>query len=158
MIVVSFDVIANPSDELGSRQPNPAGRKLWNMMFMQNNGRICLLVDGVNKTQHETVMSWLKKEGYKPNSIDFSSESGVDHRLERIRAIYAGYGKLDYYVDIDPAVARLAIKEGICTILITDPHVIRPEWEKVKDIRQWDQLVEEIEHQTLRKAEKAWHD
>lgn len=158
MIVVAFDVIANPGAELGSRQPNPVGRKIWNMLFMQNNGRICLLADGIDKSKHELLKEWLKKENYKPNSIDISQDSGVDHRLDRIRAIYAGYGKIDFYVDIDPSIARLAIKEGIPTILLTDPHVVRPEWETTKDIRNWDKLVEEIEHQTLRKAEKSWHD
>jgi len=156
MIIVTFDVIANRAKEIGSSQPNNHGRKLWSMLFGTYNGRICLLVDGVNTNEHQLVMEWLKKEHYKPGSIDFHWESGSDNRLDRIRAVHAMHSKIDWYVDTDPSTVSKAIKEGIPSLLVTVPHVIRPEWNEQRKIVEWNTLANTIEEQALKKAERAW--
>jgi hypothetical protein len=156
MIIVTFDVIANRAKDIGSSQPNNHGRRLWAMMFGTYNGRICLLADGVEKHQQELVMSWLKKENYKPGSIDFHWETGADNRLDRVRAIHAAHTKIDWYVDTDAHTVAKVIAEGIPTILVTIPYIVRPEWEENRKIVGWDELTDKIETQALKKAERAW--
>lgn len=158
MIVVTFDVIANRSPEIGSSQPNNLGRKLWNMLFPVYNGRICLLVDGVNKEHHEIVMQWLKKENFKPGSIDFHWETGPDNRLDRVRAIHAAHTRIDWYVDTNPTVITKVTKEGIPTLLVTVPQIVRPEWDQPRTIVAWDELTKEIETQRLKDAERTWRE
>lgn len=158
MIVVTFDVIANRSPDIGASQPNNHGRKLWNMLFTVYNGRICLLIDGVDKDKHQLLMEWLKKENYKPGSIDFHWETGADNRLDRVRAIHAAHNRIDWYVDVDPNTVSKVIKEGIPTMLVTIPHIIRPEWDQPRTIVAWDELTNEIETQTLKKAERTWRE
>ena len=158
MIVVTFDVIANRSTDIGSSQPNNHGRKLWNMLFPTYNGRICLLVDGVAKEKHELVMQWLKKENFKPGSIDFHWETGSDNRLDRVRAIHAAHTRIDWYVDTDPKTVAKVVKEGIPTLLVTIPHVVRPEWDQPRTIMSWDELTKEIEDQRLKDAERTWRE
>lgn len=158
MIVITFEVIANRSPEIGSSQPNSQGRKLWNMLFPVYNGRICLLVDGVDKTQHQLIMEWLKKEGFKPGSIDFHWESGPDNRLDRVRAVYAAHTRIDWYVDNDPVAVAKVIKEGISSLLVTIPHIVRPEWDQPRTIVGWEELTKEIETQRLKNAERTWRE
>lgn len=158
MIVVTFDVIANRSHDIGASQPNNHGRKLWNMLFTVYNGRICLLIDGVDKDKHQLLMEWLKKENYKPGSIDFHWEKGADNRLDRVRAIHAAHNRIDWYVDIDPDTVSKVIKEGIPTLLVTVPHIIRPEWDQPRTIVAWGELTNAIETQTLKKAERTWRE
>lgn len=158
MIVVTFDVIANRAEEIGSSQPNNTGRKLWAAMFSIYNGRICLLVDGVEKHQQQLVMEWLKKENYKPGSIDFHWERGPDNRLDRVRAIHAAHTKIDWYIDTDPATVAKVIKDGIPTLLVTVPYVVRPEWDEPRKIIAWDEVTNAVETQALKKAERTWRE
>jgi hypothetical protein len=158
MIVFTFEVIANRSSDIGASQPNNHGRKLWNMLFPTYNGRICLLVDGVDKSQHELIMQWLKKEGFKPGSIDFHWETGSDNRLDRVRAVHAAYNRIDWYVDINPETVAKVLKEGIPTLLMTVPYTVRPEWDKPRTIVGWDEITKEIETQALKNAERTWRE
>lgn len=158
MIVVSFDVIANRAEEIGSSQPNNNGRKLWAAMFSIYNGRICLLVDGVEKHQQQLVMEWLKKENYKPGSIDFHWERGSDNRLDRVRAIQSAHSKIDWYIDTDPVTVAKVIKEGIPTLLVTVPFIVRPEWDEPRRIVAWDEVTNAVETQALKKAERTWRE
>lgn len=128
------------------------------MLFTVYNGRICLLIDGVDKDKHQLLMEWLKKENYKPGSIDFHWETGADNRLDRVRAIHAAHNRIDWYVDVDPNTVSKVIKEGIPTMLVTIPHIIRPEWDQPRTIVAWDELTNEIETQTLKKAERTWRE
>lgn len=156
MIIVTFDVIANRAKEVGSSQPNNYGRRLWSMLFGTYNGRICLIVDGVETHQHQLIIEWLKKENYKPGSIDFHWESGPDNRLERVRALHAVHSKIDWYVDTDPITVSKVIAEGIPTLLVTVPFIVRPEWEEQRTIVGWNELTDKIEAQALKKAERTW--
>lgn len=156
MIIVTFDVIANRHKEIGSSHPNNYGRRLWTMLFGTYNGRICLLVDGVETHHQQLVMEWLKKENYRPGSIDFHWESGSDNRLQRVRAVHAVHNKIDWYVDTDPVTVSKVIAEGIPTLLVTIPQIVRPEWEEQRKIVGWDELTVKIEEQALKKAERTW--
>lgn len=156
MIIVTYDVLALPAEELGARQPSKHGRTLWNMLFTKYNGRICVLADGIPKDKYPIVTEWLKREGYKAGSIDFSQDTGLDNRLDRVRAIYAGMGRVDWYIDVDPKMVALTLKEGIPSLLVSVPYIARPEWNQDKEIKQWDSLIEEIDGQALLKAERSW--
>lgn len=158
MIVVSFDVIANRAEEIGSSQPNNNGRKLWTALFSMYNGRICLLVDGVEKHEQQLVAEWLKKENYKPGSIDFHWERGPDVRLDRVRAIHAAHTKIDWYIDTDPSTVAKVIKDGIPTLLVTVPYIVRPEWDEPRRIVAWDEVANAVETQALKKAERTWRE
>lgn len=156
MIVVTFEVIAHRVEELGASQPNKHGRKLWNLFFSAYNGRICLLVNDVAKHQHQLVMEWLKRENFKPGSIDFHWEKGSENRLDRVRALHATHTNIDWYIDTDPEAVAKVIKDGIPTLLVSVPFTIRPEWEEPRTIIAWDKLSNELENQALKKAEREW--
>lgn len=48
------------------------------------------------------------------------------------------------------------IAEGIPTLLVTIPQIVRPEWEEQRKIVGWDELTVKIEEQALKKAERTW--
>lgn len=155
---MGFDVLAHPGDELGARQPTVEGRKLWNMMFPMYEGRICVLGSGIDTPQTPILMEWLKREGYKAGSIDLTYEKSPDAKLERIRGLQAGYGRIDWFVDTDPETVLRTIREGITSLLVSIPSFARPEWIEGRTIRGWDELSDELDRQALAKAERAWKD
>lgn len=155
---MSFDVLAHEGDELGARQPTMEGRKLWNMMFPMYEGRICVMAHGLEDKQTPILMEWLKREGYRAGSIDLTYETNADAKLERIRSVQAGYGRIDWFVDIDPHTVARAIHEGITSLLVSIPSSPRPEWVEQRAIKGWDELTKEIDRQTLVKAERTWND
>lgn len=158
MIVVTFDVLAHQGDELGARQPIPEARKLWGMMFSQYQGRICVLATGVDKNKTPILMEWLKRENYKAGMLDLTDETNTDAKLERVRAIQAGVGRIDWFLDTDPSTVSRVIHEGIASLLVSIPSISRPEWTDGRVVRGWDELSREIDAQALAKAEKAWKD
>lgn len=158
MIVVTFDVLAHQGDELGARQPIPEARKLWNMLFSQYQGRICVLATGVDKNKTPILMEWLKRENYKAGMLDLTHETTTDAKLERVRAIQAGVGRVDWFLDTDPSTVSRVIHEGIASLLVSIPSVSRPEWVDGRTLRGWDELSKELDAQALAKAERAWKD
>jgi hypothetical protein len=158
MIVVTFDVLAHQGDELGARQPIPEARRLWGMMFSQYQGRICVLATGVDKNKTPILMEWLKRENYKAGMLDLTDETNTDAKLERVRAIQAGVGRIDWFLDTDPSTVSRVIHEGIASLLVSIPSISRPEWTDGRVVRGWDELSREIDAQALAKAEKAWKD
>jgi hypothetical protein len=156
VIVLTFDVLAHAGKELGARQPITEGRRLWNMLFPAFEGRICVLASGVDHDKTTILMEWLKREGYKAGSIDLTYETSTDAKLERVRSIQAGYGRIDWFVDTDPATVARVIHEGIASLLVSIPSIPRPEWGKERDIRGWDELSKELDAQALAKAERDW--
>jgi hypothetical protein len=158
MIILSFDVLAHEGEELGARQPIAENRILWNMLFNQYQGRICVLAMGIDKHKTPILMEWLKREGYKAGSLDITYETSTDAKLERIRAIQAGIGRVSWFIDSDPSAVARAIHEGIPSLLVSVPSIARPEWLTGRTIRGWDELSQEISAQALAKAERAWED
>jgi len=159
MLIVSFDVLATPSpvsEELGARQPSPEGRRLWNSLFTSYNGRMVIFAAGIEK--QEACLHWLKQEGFKASAVDTITETDVDTKVERIEVLHAVYGKVTWYIDIDPHVVARVSHNGIPTLLVTVPHVVRPEWSEQRTKKGWDAVVQEIEAQQMAKAERTWGD
>ena len=158
MIIITLDVIAHSGDELGARQPVLESRKLWNMFFTQYQGRICVLGTGIEKSKTPILMEWLKREGFKAGSLDITHETDTDAKLERIRSIQAGYGRVDWFIDIDPSTIAKTIHEGVSSLLVSIPQIARPEWQQSRGIKGWGELSKELDAQALAKAERAWKD
>ena len=158
MIIITLDVIAHSGDELGARQPVLESRKLWNMFFTQYQGRICVLGTGIEKSKTPILMEWLKREGFKAGSLDITHETDTDAKLERIRSIQAGYGRVDWVIDIDPSTIAKTIHEGVSSLLVSIPQIARPEWQQSRGIKGWGELSKELDAQALAKAERAWKD
>ncbi len=156
MIVVNFDVLAFPSGAVGARQPTVDGRRLWNVLFSAFNGR--MLVFGAGIDEPEMCATWLKRENYKASTVDTIVEDDPDSKYKRIDALRSVYGKITWYIDVDPHTISKAVRGGIPTMLVTIPHVVRPEWTTEKNHKGWDSLVSEIETQRLAWAERNWED
>lgn len=158
MVIFGFDVLAHAGEELGARQPTVEGRKLWNMVFPMYEGRICVLAHGLEDKKTPILMEWLKRENYKAGAIDLTYETSPDAKLERIRSIQAGYGRIEWFVDTDPAIVARTVHEGIASLLVSIPSIPRPEWVEGRDIRGWNELTKELDAQALAKAERQWND
>ena len=158
MIVLTLDVLAHEGDELGARQPVTESRKLWAMLFGMYQGRICVLATGTDKNKLPILMEWLKREGYKAGTVDLTDERTPDAKLERVRGIQAGYGRIEWFIDTDPSCVAKVIHEGIPSLLVSVPSVPRPEWVHDRQVKGWDELSRELDAQALAKAEKAWKD
>lgn len=158
MIVMTLEVLAHAGDELGARQPSVEGRKLWNMFFPMYEGRICVLASGIEDNKTPILMEWLKRENYKAGSIDLTYETTTDAKLERVRGLQAGYGRVDWFVDTDPATVARVIHEGIASLLVSIPSSPRPEWVEKRIVKGWQEITEEIDRQSLVKAERSWKD
>jgi hypothetical protein len=128
------------------------------MMFSQYQGRICVLATGVDKNKTPILMEWLKRENYKAGMLDLTDETNTDAKLERVRAIQAGVGRIDWFLDTDPSTVSRVIHEGLASLLVSIPSISRPEWTDGRVVRGWDELSREIDAQALAKAEKAWKD
>ena len=161
MIIITFDTLALPANDLGARQPRNEARRLWNALFPYYHGRIVVLADGIAKEGHQgeqILLEWMKREGFKASSIDMVEAKGSEVRYDRVVSLNSVYGKIHWYIDIDPeAIAKVA-HCGIPTLLVTIPDIVRPEWTDGRQIKGWDTLVEEIQSQELAKKERVWGD
>ena len=156
MILFNFSVLARPADSISLRQPDPQGLYIWRMMHDQSIGRICLVI---NEDYTKMIMEdWLKKEGIKPSFYEMLDESDPVLRAEKINRIGAVFGKPEWYVDNDPRTCAETLKLGMPTMLIASPYLVRPEWSNMKVIKEWNVLVEELDTQALRAAEKTWRE
>lgn len=156
MLVFSFDALAAPNEELGARQPIPEGRRLWNIFAGAYNGRIAVLATGISNTP--VLLEWLKKEGFKASTVDLIEDSSSQAKIDRVLSLNAVYGKIDWYIDIDPMAVAGVLRSGIASLLVSIPHTIRPEWVDGRKVKGWDTLVEEIDRQALAKAERTWNE
>lgn len=156
MILFNFSVIARPAESLPLRQPDSDGRSLWNMMHAHYMGRICLIVD--EDYPADLLENWLKQEGFKPSVYQVIDEVLPDIKAEKVHRVGAIFGRPVWYVDNDPKVCAKTIALGIPTLMVGCPYVLRPEWVLQKDMRKWDDLVEEMNNQALKAAERTWRD
>ena len=131
-------------------------RRLWGALSAGYNGRLIVIATGITNTQ--LLLEWLKREGYKASAVDIIQDEHVDVRVDRVTALNAAYGRIQWYVDIDPIVVAKVARLGIPTLLLTVPDVVRPEWSEDRVPKSWEALVEEIETQALAKAERTWND
>jgi hypothetical protein len=156
VIIFNFNVLATPADSLALRQPDPNGRALFSMMFEKYMGRICV----VSNTEYDRHVfeEWLKRERYKASSYEFIDE--VDHILkaEKVHRIGSAFGRIEWYVDNDPRVCAETLRLGIPTLVAAAPYIIRPEWDGGRKMKEWGYLVDEMDTQALKAAEKTWRD
>lgn len=156
MILFNFSVIARPADDLPLRQPDADGRALWNMFSESYMGRICLVIN--EAYPRDLMESWLKSEKFKPSMYEVLGEPNVALKAEKIHRIGAIFGRPSWYVDNDPVVCAKTLALGIPTLMVGCPYVLRPEWVQQKGMRQWDDLVDEMNRQALKAAERSWKD
>lgn len=154
MIIVTMDVLALPAATLGERQPSMEGRRLWDALFQSYNGRMLVVADKRDNLEHLTV--WLKRENYKPSSIDLAYDNSVEAKVERARHLRAVHGRVLWFLDTDPDVIRQTVRDGIPSLLVGVPYVTRPEWHYEKERRAWDDLAAEMDHQALLRSEERW--
>lgn len=157
MLVVHFDVLALPSEELATRLPSSEGRKLWSVFFERFLGRIIVLID--HDTDMAFVSEWLKRERFKASMIFQTLDVYSDRSIARAEAAWlasAQVGKLEWYLDSDPGACAEMLSRGVPTLLVAVPSVMRPEWRNPRSIRGWDDIANELEEQALRRAEKTW--
>ena len=158
MLIVTFDVIAyaqtDKAQVAGARQPIPDGQKLYEALFARYHGRVILLAD--NGISAEMLDSWAKREGYKFAHVDVANGAGAKALCERVRALHAAYGKIDWYVDTNPEAVTLVMKEAIPCLLVGLPNFVRPEWreDKPREKQMWTDLTREIEVQSLYRTTK----
>lgn len=161
MIFFTFDSLALPAESLGARQPRPETRRLWNALFPFYHGRLVVIADGIPKEGHngeQILKEWLKREGFKATAIDISATSGSEVKYDRVMSLTSVFGKPHWFVDSDPETIAKVARYGIPTMLLTIPHTVRPEWSEGREIKGWNELVEEINKQELAKQERTWGD
>lgn len=161
MIFITLDALALPGDSLGARQPCPETRRLWNALFPYYHGRIVVIATGIKRDGHngeEILKEWLKREGFKATSIDMNMATGSEVVYDRVMALTSVFGKPHWFIDVDPDAVAKVMRYGIPTLLVSVPHVVRPEWSEGREIKQWDTLVEEINKQEMAKREREWGD
>jgi len=119
-------------------------------------GRMLLVVN--EDYPRDQLEAWLKTEGFKPSMYEFLDEELPDVKAQKIHRLGAVFGRPSWYVDNNSRVCSETLALGIPTLLVACPYVVRPEWSSQKEMRQWGELVKEMDTQALKAAEKTWRD
>ncbi len=158
MLIVTFDVLAYPTTDksmsIGARQPAHESRKLWHALYNQYHGNLIIMATGTTRT--DLIEGWAKLEGYKYAHIDVIESTKPEDIRDRVRDFNAIYGKIHWFVDSNPRTVKLVMEDAIPSLLVGLPAFVRPEWRenKQREHQLWDDLVREIEVQTIYRAEK----
>jgi len=156
VIVFNFDVVARPAESLATRQPDPDGRAIWGALFEKYMGRIILVCNDVY--DRSQFMDWLKREQFKASMLDFIDQTDPVLIAESVHRIGSAAGRINWYVDNNPSTCRETLKLGIPTLVVASPYILRPEWGTDYKVKEWGNLVTEMETQALKSAEKTWRD
>lgn len=156
MIVFNFDVLARPADSLVTRQPDTNGRAIWGAMFDKYMGRILLVCN--EQYDRALFTDWLKREQFKASMIDFIDHVDPVLKAETIHRLGSAAGRIEWYVDNDPRVCAETLKLGVPTLVVAAPYIVRPEWDTGRKIKEWVNLVDEMDTQALKAAERTWRD
>ena len=156
MILVTMDTLAVSGKTFGERVPSIEGRRLWNLLFAQYSGSIILIADERDEKAH--LEHWLKTEGFKPSMIDYAHDNEARSKVQAAARLRNAFGNLHWFVDIDPYSARLAIEEGLPTLITIAPSVPRAEWRSDRETekKSWGDLITEIDKQRIMRAEANW--
>lgn len=156
MIVFNFSVLAKPGGTLATRQPDPDGRAIWRALFSHYMGRVIVVSNDVyDKEQFDT---WLKREQYKASTYVFLDQIDPYLTAEKVHTVGSTFGRITWYVDNDPRVCAETLKLGIPTLVVASPYIVRPEWDGGRKIKEWSNLVDEMDTQALRAAERSEKD
>lgn len=157
MIVFNFDVLARPGVELGARVPDPEGMYLWRTLHETTIGQMAVIMSE-DITDTMLLETWLKINGVKAIMYEVVGTREPKVNAEKVARILAAAGGRSMYFDTDPLTVSETYASGIPSLLVCQPHVVRPEWSAEKKMRGWDSLVEEIDRQALAKSEKNWRE
>lgn len=156
MILFNLSVLARPAETLVLRQPDPDGRRLWKALFEQTTGRICLVIN--EPYDRGSIEHWCKVEGFKPSFYEILDEPVITLRAEKIHRISSTFGRPEWYIDNDPRLCAETLKLGIPTLVVACPYIVRPEWDGERVVKEWSQLVDSMDAQALKSAERTWGD
>jgi hypothetical protein len=156
MIIVNFDVIARPHEQVSHRLPDPEGIRLWRMLHKDTRGRMMIVTDECDS--EDNLETWFLAEGVKPSIYQNIDTKDPLIKADKIHLLAASVGKLDWYIDNDPRACANTIGLGIPTLIVGSPYVIRPEWNSHQEIRPWGDLVVEMDHQAVLRNTKTWSD
>jgi len=153
MVIVTFDALAYDRTEEGqlpaARQPIPDTQKVYEALYARFNGRIIILGD--SSIRAEMLEQWAKREGYKFSHVDVARGDKPEAIRDRVRDLNAAYGKLDWFVDVNPETVKLVMQDAVPSMLLCIPNFIRPEWRAnvPRERKVWSDLAHEIEVQSL---------
>ena len=158
MILVNFDVIALPGEELGARTPDQTGMRLWQMFHNQHRGHVGLVVNlDIAHEDKDILETWLTREGVKAAFYEAVGPNPAI-REEKIHRLSTLYGKADWYVDSDVEMCVRLLKLGVPSFVYANPQIIRPEWHDDPTPRPWDELAAELDRQATVLQTKNWGD
>lgn len=156
MIVFNFSVLAKPAETLATRQPDSDGRAVWGAFFDKYMGRIILVCN--EDYDRAQFTEWLKREQFKASMLDFIETEDPVLRAEKVHRVGSAAGRIDWYIDNDPRTCAETLKLGIPTIMVASPYIVRPEWDGGRKVKDWGALVDELDTQALKAAERTWRD
>ena len=156
MIVFNFSVLARPAETLSLRQPDSEGRAVWGAFFDKYMGRIILVCN--EDYDRNQFTEWLKREQFKASMLDFIDATDPVLRAEKVHRVGSAAGRIDWYIDNDARTCAETLKLGIPTIVVAAPYIVRPEWDGGRKIKEWGSLVDELDTQALKAAERTWRD
>lgn len=156
MIVFNFSVLAKPAETLATRQPDSDGRAVWGAFFDKYMGRIILVCN--EDYDRAQFTEWLKREQFKASMLDFIETEDPVLRAEKVHRVGSAAGRIDWYIDNDPRTCAETLKLGIPTIVVASPYIVRPEWDGGRKVKDWGSLVDELDTQALKAAERTWRD
>lgn len=153
MLVVTLDALAyDRTDEEqvpAARQPIPDSQRIYEALYARFSGRIIILGD--SSIQANMLEQWAKREGYKFAHVDTARGKEPKDIRDRVRDINAAYGKIEWFVDVNPETVRLVMQDAIPSLLVCLPNFVRPEWRDngPRERKVWTDLTREIEVQSL---------
>lgn len=151
MIIIDIEVLMKEGPELGSRQPNPDGMSIWNILKISTSNSMVLLVP--ERMRGTILHAWLNRASMGPINIDYHRAETSVEKASIVKLLMSQYGSMDWYVDIDPGTITETIKLGIRSLLVTSPHVIEVPPPRIT----WDEMVAEIDRQKALTGPK-WDD
>lgn len=117
MIVLAFDVVALPGPELGARAPSPQGLALLNLLIDREFSNVTILCDA---SFNKIVELWMIRAGLGKVPL----ERGVlAHTDEVLTSLDRLYGRLEWYIDVDPDRINQARSMGFPSLLMYNPTV-----------------------------------
>ena len=157
MILMNFNVLAHPNDELGARVPDADGMKLWRTFHAYNRGQVGLVLneDTLKDSRKEIFETWLQRESIKASFYETVGEN-VDIRFDRIHRLSTAFGRADWYVDSDVELCTRLVKAGVKCFVYANPSIILPEWHETRVARPWDELAAELDRQAELVNTRNW--
>ena len=153
MVIVTFDALAYDRTEEGqlpaARQPIPDTQRVYEAMYARFSGRIIVLGD--SSIPVAMLDQWVKREGYKVSHVEVARGDKPEDIRNRVRDLNAAYGKIDWFIDVNPETVKLVMQDAIPSMLLCIPNFVRPEWRanSPRERKVWSDLTREIEVQSL---------